>query len=62
MMGRRKTSLAEDLMDITAALPWWVGVILAVIAYSILQHYAVLELPTNAVPGKMSHVVIEQMG
>jgi restriction system protein len=62
MMGRRKTSLAEDLMDITAALPWWMGVILAVIAYSILQHYAVLEPPTNVVPGKMSHVVIEQMG
>lgn len=61
-MGRRKTSLAEDLMDITAALPWWMGVILAVLAYSVLQHYAVLELPTNVVPGKMSHVVIEQMG
>lgn len=60
-MGRRKASLAEDLVDIIAVLPWWLGVILAVLAYSILQHYASLGVPTSAVPVQYGQMVVEQM-
>ncbi len=61
-MARRKAGLVEDLLDITAALPWWMGVVLAVIAYGILQHYASLGMPTNVVPGQMGYMMVEQMG
>lgn len=36
MSRRRKSSPAEDLMDLVAMLPWWVGVALAIVLYLIL--------------------------
>lgn len=39
-MARRKTSPAEDVMDLVAMLPWWVGVLLAGLAYLALHHVA----------------------
>lgn len=32
-MARKKQSLAEDIMDLTSRLPWWVGAILATGSY-----------------------------
>ena len=64
-MARRKNSgLAEALFDLTAALPWWVGVVLAVIAYAVLHRYAVMEVPTTLSAGQkggdmLSAVVIK---
>lgn len=47
-MARKKTSPLEDLMDVTAALPWQVGVVLAVIAYAGLHYFATrAQLTTN---------------
>ncbi len=40
MARKKKQSTYEDLIDIVAMLPWWVGVVLAVLAYFILHHYA----------------------
>lgn len=40
-MARKKTSTFEDLMEIAALLPWWGGVLLAVVAYGILHYFAV---------------------
>jgi restriction system protein len=37
---RRKTSTAEDLIDITSMLPWWVGVALAAVSYLVLHAWA----------------------
>jgi restriction system protein len=39
-MGRRKSSPAEDLMDLMALLPWWAGVALAVVSYAVLHRIA----------------------
>ena len=39
-MARRKNGIAEDLFKITATLPWWAGVILAITIYVLLQPYA----------------------
>lgn len=39
-MARKKQSPAEDMIDIVALLPWWVGVILAVVSYFILHDIA----------------------
>lgn len=43
-MSRRKQSLLEDLIEITAKLPWWVGVVLAVVSYLLLHYFATREI------------------
>ena len=37
MARRGETSPAEDIMDIVAMLPWWVGVMLALLSYLLLH-------------------------
>lgn len=39
-MARRRQSPLEDIMDITAKLPWWAGVALAIAAYLILHSFS----------------------
>lgn len=41
-MGRRRQSPLEDLMDISARLPWKVGFVLALIAYLVFHYFASL--------------------
>jgi restriction system protein len=53
-MGRRRTSAAEDLMEATSGVPWWVGVVLAVVAY--LALHAVASRPITFDP-KLPSVV-----
>ena len=62
-MARRKNSFVEDILTITAALPWWIGAILAAITYVALHHYATLEVSANnVVLGQAGHTVIDQVG
>jgi restriction system protein len=51
-MARRKTSAAQDFMDLIALLPWWVGVTLAVLSYFGLHHVASQAM---AVPTQSNH-------
>jgi len=44
-MAKRKSTF-EDIVEITAKLPWWVGVLLAVISYVLLHAYATSEVQT----------------
>lgn len=39
-MARKKSSVIEDLMEISAHLPWQVGVGLAVVAYLVFHYFA----------------------
>ena len=41
MARRRNRGLAEDIMDLVAKLPWWAGVLLAVVFYLVLHAVAV---------------------
>jgi restriction system protein len=61
MARRRKTSVFEDLFGIAAALPWWVDVGLAVIAYFVIHHYAVAEVPTTPAPEQLGQMMVGQM-
>ncbi|MCB2181317.1 MAG: restriction endonuclease [Desulfobulbaceae bacterium] len=49
-MARRKQSPFEDIIDITSKLPWWVGILLAIVSYLFLHAYAIREVipPTNS--------------
>jgi len=60
-MARRKNSPIEDLLEITAALPWWVGTIFAIIAYVVLHRYAIADVQTTAVPGQIGQMVAGQV-
>lgn len=46
MGRRRKSSTADDLMDLVALLPWWGGVALAAVSYWVLHAIATRPLPT----------------
>ena len=61
MARRKNTSVFEALFELAAMLPWWVGTILAVIAYGILHRYAIAEVPTNVAPGQIGQMVVGQM-
>ena len=61
MARKRKTSVFEDLFQIAAMLPWWVGVIVAAVAYVFIHRYAVAEIPTSTAPGQMGQMVVGQM-
>ena len=50
MARRKKSSPAEDIMDLVALAPWWVGVGLAITAFLLLHRVAGLPLVTMA-PG-----------
>ena len=47
-MSRRKQSPLEDLIEITAKFPWWVGVVLVVVSYLLLHYFATKEVVVTA--------------
>ena len=60
MVRRSKQNPAEGLMDLAARVPWWVGVLLAVISYLALHAYAALPrgLPTPPQAGQRRTVPV----
>jgi restriction system protein len=61
MARRRKSSAFEDLIEIAAALPWWLSLSMAAVSYGILHHYAGIPLPTLTDPKQMGQMVTNQM-
>jgi restriction system protein len=62
MARRRKQSTVEDLMDLTALAPWWVGVVLAVVSYVALHAYAQQPMPSTLQPGQVGSFAVAGMG
>ena len=60
-MARRKQNLFEDLIKITSKLPWWAGVVLAIVAYVWLHNIAASEVTTVAQPGQMGQLVTQTL-
>lgn len=52
-MGYKKKSTMDDIFEICALLPWWVGASIAVISYFILHHFAVAEVVNNGDVGQL---------
>ncbi|AVS68411.1 hypothetical protein C8245_24630 [Paracidovorax avenae] len=57
-MARRrgKTSVLDDLMELVAWLPWWVGVLLAILGYVVLNRLANAPLPAASAPQDITHL------
>ena len=51
-MARRrgKTSAIDGLMELVALLPWWAGVLLAIVSYLVLHRWANAPLPVASSP------------
>lgn len=61
MARRRKTSPAEDLMDVVAMLPWWAGVALAGVSYFVLHRVASQEVVVAVKQGEMGAMVTQTL-
>lgn len=62
MARKSKQSPFEDVIEITAMLPWWAGVLLALIAYFVCHHYATAEIPPPASVAQLGANVSSQIG
>jgi restriction system protein len=60
-MARRKTSTADDVMDLVALLPWWAGLLLAVLAYFALHHFATQPIATTVQPGQVGAMMTQTL-
>lgn|SRR5574337_286300 len=58
-MARRKTSPADDFIDIASRFPWWAGVALAVLGYLLLHHFAGRPVVSQVQPGQVGAVVTQ---
>ncbi|MBL8356061.1 MAG: restriction endonuclease [Delftia acidovorans] len=56
MARKRKTSTAEDLMDLIAMLPWWAGIALALASYMVLHSIAIRPLPAAQSPQQIGQL------
>jgi restriction system protein len=61
MARRKKTSPAEDLMELLAMLPWWAGVALALLSYLLLHGVAAQPVSAAAQPGQMGAVIAQTL-
>ncbi len=61
MARRKKTSPAEDLIDLVAMLPWWAGVGLALVSYLLLHRVASQAVLAPALPGQMGAMLTQTL-
>jgi restriction system protein len=61
MARRRKTSTAEDFMDIVAMMPWWAGVILALASYVLLHTVASQQVVATGQPDQVGTMVTQSI-
>ena len=62
MARRKQASPAEDLTDLVSLLPWWAGVVLALVFYIVLHRVAAQQVIASAAPGQIGNVVRELYG
>lgn len=62
MARRKKTSPAEDIVDLIALLPWYVGVVLALVGYLLLHRISVLPPPATLGPGEVGNAMVGAVG
>lgn len=60
-MPKRRTSPAEDIIDITSWFPWWVGCLLALLSFAILHYCASIQIPPPTGQGQIGNFVGKQL-
>lgn len=59
-MARRRSGAAEDVVEVTSRLPWWAGVVAALVAFIVLRLVAGLDVSLPADSKQISGLVIRQ--
>lgn len=57
MARKRKTSLFEDLLDMVAMMPWWIGITIAVVGYFVLHKLATPSPVVSIQPGQLGSLM-----
>lgn len=60
-MGRKKTTILEDIIDIGSALPWWASLTAAIATWLLFQRLAQLEPVTPTGIQNMGGVMVRQL-
>lgn len=60
-MARHKNSFIEDIVDVASKLPWWAGVLMALVSYAVLHSYASSPVSTLAGPGQMGSFMVKSL-
>lgn len=61
MARKRDDGALGDLIEIVSLLPWWVGVLLAVLSYALLHYFATAEAPIITASGMSPQQVAQQV-
>jgi len=61
MARRRRTSEIEDLLDLAASLPWWLGLAIAAASYVLLHPLADIPIPQATKPGDLAGPLTAQI-
>lgn len=61
MSRRRKTSPAEDLLEIISLMPWWAGVAATLVSYVALHQFALQPVTASAQPGQLGLMVTQSV-
>lgn len=61
MARRKRTSTADDLLELVAMLPWWAGVLLAVGSYFVLHSIASQPVMAPTQPGQMGAMLTQSI-
>ncbi|MBS3996787.1 MAG: restriction endonuclease [Hydrogenophaga sp.] len=61
MARRKKTSTADELLELVAMLPWWAGVLLALGSYFVLHTIASQPVVVPTQPGQMGSMVTQSI-
>jgi restriction system protein len=60
-VARKRTSAAEDLLDLVAMLPGWAGLLLAMISYFLLHAIAAQPVVVAPQPGQVGAVITQTL-
>jgi restriction system protein len=61
MTRKKSDSILEDLFEIAARLPWWIGCALALIAYAALHRFATADVAPITDPAQIGKLFTTQM-
>lgn len=61
MARRKKASTADDLQALVAMLPWWAGVLLALVSYFVLHNIASQPVLAPTLPAQMGAMVTQSI-
>lgn len=59
---RTRTNVLDDVMEIVARMPWWVGVALAVLSYVLLHRVADQPAVGSVAPGQVGQAMLQTLG